>query len=146
MKKRYILLSILLIGGIANAQQNTNATKQPTAKEVKPKTFNVVNPNNYESSLVQGKLILNKKIEKIQNSNSFSSPSYTIISSNESSSLKEKPLEIKLSNQFFETVFLRATTEISDKSAYLIKFVQVNKISLNDEKGWIELIKFYNNL
>lgn len=146
MKKRYILLSILLTGGIANAQQNTNATKQPTTKEVKPKTFNVVNPNNYESSLVQGKLILNKKIERIQNSNSFSSPSYTIISSNESSSLKEKPLEIKLSNQFFETVFLRATTEISDKSAYLIKFVQVNKISLNDEKGWIELIKFYNNL
>ena len=53
---------------------------------------------------------------------------------------------MKLSKDFYETIFLKASPEISDKSASLNKFVTERNISLADEKGWIEIIRYFNAL
>ena len=147
MKSKYFLILFLLTGLIANAQKAANSPKANATKSstVTPQTFNIVGPTNYESSLIQGKLILYKKFAK-DAGNSGYTLSYSLTSSNEKSPIKDKPLEMKLSKDFYETVFLKASPEIADKSAYLNKFVSERNISLADEKGWIEVIRYFNAL
>ena|GEM_PF-950601 len=147
MKSKYFLIFFLLTGLVSNAQKTANSPKANATKSnvVTPQTFNVVGPTNYESSLIQGKLTLNKKFAK-DAGNSGYTLSYTLISSNEKSPIKDKPLEMKLTKDFYETIFLKASPEISDKSASLNKFVTERNISLSDEKGWIEIIRYFNAL
>lgn len=147
MKSKYFLILFLVTGLIANAQKAANSPKASATKSsaVTPQTFNIVGPTNYESSLIQGKLTLNKKFAKDAGTSGYTL-SYSLVSSNEKSPIKDKPLEMKLSKDFYETVFLKASPEIADKSAYLNKFVSDRNISLADEKGWVEVIRYFNAL
>ena len=147
MKSKYFLILFLVTGLIANAQKAANSPKASATKSsaVTPQTFNIVGPTNYESSLIQGKLTLNKKFAKDAGTSGYAL-SYSLVSSNEKSPIKDKPLEMKLSKDFYETVFLKASPEIADKSAYLNKFVSDRNISLADEKGWVEVIRYFNAL
>jgi len=125
------------------ASPKTNATK--AVPVVAPKVFNVVGPSEYESSLVSGKLTLNRSYVKDQGSNSYKL-SYTIVSSDLGSSDKVKTLELKLSKDFFEVAFLKFSADISARSASLSKFVQEKNLSLTDEKGWVDLVRYFNAL
>ena len=140
MKRECILVSFLLISVITNAQLNA-----PVPKKDFPKIYNEVIPLIFESGVVQGKLNLNKIFSKNTNSNTYNL-TYTVSITDINNSAKEKSLQLKLSKEFFESGFLSFSPEISDKSAYLRKFVQDKNLSLTEEKEWVTLIKYFNYL
>ena len=147
MKRKYLLLFLMLPAGVICYAQQTNPAKKTAVsrKEVTPKVYSAVSPGMVQSSLVEGKVTLYKSFLKDPNSDAFKLV-YTMLSSNSNSPASEKPVEIKLTKEYFETVFLRSTTDIANKSAYLNKFVQDKKLTLSDEKSWISVIGFYNDL
>ncbi len=130
--------------GLVTAQ-NTKSTSTTTKKDVQPRVYKVVNPDTYETSIVNGKLILYKKMDKDPKTAVYAT-SYSIGSSNEKSLLAQKHLELTMTSLFFETTFLQSAPEITEKSAILKKYVLDKNISLTDEKGWTSLIKHFNDL
>ena len=145
MKTKFLLfiLSFALVGMVSS--QNTKSTSSNTKKDVQPRVYKVVNPDDYETSIVNGKLILYKRLEKDPKTSIYAT-SYSIGSSIEKSTLSQKHVGLVLTNQFFETTFLSASPEIAEKSAILKKYVTDKNISLTDEKGWSILVKYYNDL
>lgn len=141
MKRNYFLLSFLLFGFVANAQTAT------TAKKAEPpliaRTASLI---SFEATLVSGKLNLFKTLTRDPET-SNTSLSYILTGSENPKNFNSgKPLGIKLSRDFFDGAFMRSSPEIADKFASLTRFVQDKNLSLNDEKGWISLINYYNSL
>lgn len=142
MKRNYILIGFLFIGFAADAQSG-NGSKQASP----PRTITNVTPFSYESAIVQGKLNLNKTFNREQNGTDYTL-SYNLTASSENSNPfnNGKPLEIKLTKDFFDGVFLKASADIAGRSSLLAKFVQEKNILLTGEKGWISVISYYNDL
>jgi hypothetical protein len=141
MKKIPILLIFVLAAAFSNAQK-TNSTKSADGVRV----VVTVTPNVFESNLAAGKLNLLKTLT-IDQQGSAPKISYSLAGSSIFKSFNSgKPLEIKLSKNSFEGALLRALGDTGDKSSALTQFVQQKNLSLDDEKEWIALINYYNNL
>ena len=123
------------------AQVTTSAAK----KEATPKTYNIVSPGSYEATIVSGKASISKLQVKEGSGNAYISK-YSLLIEADKPDGKEKVIEMKLSKQYFETVFLNASPDISQKSARLTKYVSDRNMLLTDEKDWILLVKYYNSL
>ncbi len=141
MKNILTLLFVCCFSAMSIAQTTTNSSK----KEATPKTYNIVTPGSYEANIVIGKIIINKIQVKEGNTSAYTSR-YTLVIPSDKPEGKDKIVEMKLSRQFFESVFLKATPDLSAKSAELTKYVIDRNMHLNDEKDWVSVVKYYNSL
>lgn len=141
MKNILTLVSVCFVSATTFAQTSTSNTK----KEAQPKTYNIVTPGSYEANIVIGKVSINKIQVREGNSASYTSK-YTLIVPSDKTESKDKIIEMKLSRQFFETVFLKATPDLSAKSAELTRYVIERNMHLDDEKDWISIVRYYNSL
>lgn len=57
-----------------------------------------------------------------------------------------KPVRIGLSKKSFDSVFTHGSAELASRYAVMNKYVTDNNISLDNEQGWVKVVKYYNNL
>ncbi len=141
MKSIFLILALSSFTIYSFSQVTTASTKKETA----PKTYNIVTPGTYEANIVTGRASISKLQVKENSSNAYTSK-YSLVIAADKPEGKEKVIEMKLSKQYFETIFLKASPDISQKSALLTKYVSDRNMPLTDEKDWILLVKYYNSL
>jgi hypothetical protein len=143
MKRIFILLIVAAVGVNANAQTiKTNASTTPPVAAA-PAVAREGILTAFESTLVAGQLSLSKVINK---GDGQQFETYYTLRNADKLFNNRKPVRIGLSRQSFDSVFTRGAGEIAGKWNILNKYVTDNNISLNDEKGWISVIKYYNSL
>ncbi len=138
MKHLFILVSLLFAGIFSFAQNKNNAT---TASVMKPSTEAIA--TSFEAELVSGSLSFIKTFKK-GNGKEFI-PVYSL-SKNDVYFNGRKPIPISLSKQSFDSVFTKTTSDLAGKWATMNKYIESNKISLTEEKGWINVISYFNGL
>lgn len=140
MKKIALSLIILFVAGITHAQTKT-ASVAPAATKVNITLL----PDSFESTLAAGKINLLKTFAVIQEG-SAAKLSYSLTGSAGFRYNGGKPMDVRISRAFYDGQFLQSSADISSKSAILLKYIQDKNINLDDEKGWISLISYYNAL
>jgi hypothetical protein len=109
-----------------------------------PRTVTEVSPTSIESNLVQGRLIMTKTLTK-GDGNAFVA-SYTLTWSNTAGFNSRKPIKITLNKSSFDAVFQNGGTEFSKHYDKLSQFVQEKQLNLTEEKGWVDLVTYFNGL
>jgi hypothetical protein len=143
MKKIFTLLVLTTAVLFADAQtKKTNVSPAPAAKSPVSSTATLT---SFETSLVQGKLTLRKTFNKSSDGALFTT-NYSVVNSTSRASDNSKVVSISLNRESFEMVFTRGTTDMTDKLPTLNKFISDKNISLTEEKGWVAVLDYYNNL
>jgi hypothetical protein len=140
MKSLLILGSFLLAGIFTYAQKKTTTGAVKTA----PKTVITATPTSFESSLVNGTLSFIKTFQQGDGKDFVAV--YSLSKSNDASFNNRKPIQISLSRQSFDSVFTKTTSDLAAKWALMNKYIESNKVSLTNEKGWIDVIGYFNAL
>ncbi|MEO8172849.1 MAG: hypothetical protein ABI581_07190 [Sediminibacterium sp.] len=145
MKKTFIFLLIIFCAVFANAQSKPNPLKAapPVSKTIEVSKEGTV--TSFETNLISGSLTLTKGYFKNVEGTAVG-PVYSLIKRNDPSFNKTKPIVIGLSRKSFDSVFTYVSRETADKRIILDRYINDNKLSLNEEKGWITLIRYYNSL
>jgi hypothetical protein len=148
MKKMLFLFLIIVTGLFAHAQTegkpggNTIKAATPVSKKVEVAKEGIA--MSFETNLVPGDLTLTKGYQK-GDGEAFET-FYTLIKRKDPTFNNRKPVRISLSRKSFDSVFTYVSTEMSAKRALLDKYMTEQKISPNNEQGWIALVRYYNNL
>lgn len=144
----FLALLIIFTGLLAHAQTeskpggNTIKAANPVSKKTEvAKEGTVV---GFQTNLVPGDLTLTKGYQK-GDGLAFETV-YTLIRSKDPVANNRKPIRIGLSRKSFDSVFTYVSAEMSARRVILDKYITDQKISLNSEKGWIDLVRYYNNL
>ena len=147
MKKILFLFLILFTGLFAHAQTdsktgNTLKAAAPVSKKLEvAKEGTIV---SFETNLVAGDLSLTKGYQK--GDGEIAATFYTLVKSRDLTFNNGKPIKIGLSRKSYDSVFTRVSAEVSAKRPVLDKYISEKKISLDSEKGWVDLVRFYNSL
>ncbi len=146
MKKTLFVLLTIFTGLLAHAQTdskgNTIKAAAPVSKKVEvAKEGSVV---SFETNLVPGDLTLTKGY--LKGDGQIAETFYTLIKSKDPTFNNGKPIKIGLSRKSYDSVFTYVSAEASAKRPILDKYITEQKISLDSEKGWIALVRFYNGL
>jgi hypothetical protein len=142
MKKTLFLLAILSTGLVTRAQKIPLARATPVSKSVEVAKEGTV--TSFETNLVPGRLSLTKAFQK--GDGQVFEVAYALVKNNDASFNNRKPVRIALNRKSFDSVFTKVSSEVAGKFNILNKYVQDNSLSLNEEKGWISLVKYYNSL
>jgi hypothetical protein len=143
MKRALTVTSFVVMGLVCQAQTKPTSTPRTPAPK---REFSTVAPLSYESSLAYGKMTLLKTLSR-QPSGTEYTTTYSLVGSESHSGFNNgKPLEIKLSKDYYYGTFLNSYREIAAKTAVLNSFVTEKKLALNNEKDWAYLINYYNGL
>lgn len=103
-----------------------------------------VSPTAFQTSLVQGKLTLNKSLLKNTSGDSFTSL-YEVVALTDSALLNNgQPVSIQLNPQSFESLFTKTTPTLSAKWAFISKYVKDKKLQLTEESGWVAALGYFN--
>ncbi len=121
---------------------NTIKAALPVSKKVEVAKEGIT--VSFETNLVPGDLTLTKGYQK-GDGQAFETI-YTLIKLKDVSFNNRKAVKISLSRKSFDSVFTYVSAEASGRRAILDKYITDQKISLNDEQGWIALVKYYNSL
>jgi hypothetical protein len=148
MKKIFFLLLIIFTGLLAHAQTegktggNTIKAAPPVSKKIEvAKEGTVI---GFETNLVPGDLTLTKGYQK-GDGDAFETV-YKLVKYKDATFNNSKPVRIGMSRKSFDSVCTYISTEMTAKRVLLDKYVAEQKISLDTEKGWIALVKYYNSL
>lgn len=147
MKKTFLLVLVLFIGALAHAQPektkgNTIKAAAPVSKKVEvAKEGNVI---SFQTNIAAGDLTLTRGFQK--GDGAIFETVYTLVKPYDPTFNNRKPVRIGLSRKSFDSVFTYVSNEMSAKRVILDRFLAEKKISLNDESGWIALVKYYNSL
>ncbi len=142
MKKQvFILAGFLLMGSFSFAQKKT--TSAPTTP-VKATVSANATTNSFESTLVAGNLNFIKTFQQGDGKDFVAL--YSLAKTNDASFNNRKPIQISLSRQSFDSVFTKTNSELAGKWNQLNKYIESNKVLLSDEKGWINVISYFNSL
>jgi hypothetical protein len=145
MKKTLLLVLVLCAGLLAVAQNAKPTNTIPRAPEVKTLTVaKEATITGYESTIAAGRLSLAKVMT--QTDGPYFKTGYTLTLFADNSFNNRKPVKIGLSRKSFDSVFTRGSAEMNSKYPLLNKYVSDYKISLDEEKGWIAVIKYFNSL
>ena len=140
MRHFLILLFYSIIGLVASAQSKTNSTKAVAS----PKPVINSTINSFETDIAYGKLILTKTTKQEGNADLITT--YKVFDRNDRTFNNRTPLMITLTKQSFNNTFSNTTTEMAAKLPLLLKYIDDNKLVLSEEKGWINVINYYNSL
>ena len=99
---------------------------------------------SFEKTLAAGSLTLTKGYFK--GDGELFETVYSLVKYSDASFNNRKPVRIGLSRKSYDSVFTHGSSELAGKYAVLNKYITDHNISLNDEKGWIALIRYYNDL
>lgn len=110
--------------------------------QIKPNQ--TVSMSEFESTLVQGNLTLTKTYK--QGDGNKTEITYTIARSNDPNTANRKPEKISLSKASFDAYFTKNAAALGNRLDILNQFISDNHISLEEEKGWIAVLKHYNNI
>ncbi len=143
MKPLLITAGFLLAGICVFGQK-----KAVTATPVAPSTSNVPVSTNgvfasFESSLVSGTISLNKSFKQGDGKDIIVVYS---LQKNDPYFNGRKPIPISLSKQSYDSVFTKTTSDLAGKWAVMNQYITENKIPLSTEKGWIDIITYFNKL
>ena len=141
MKRLLLLLMATAIWFAGDAQAKTNATRAASAT---PKIIPTTTPTSFETNLAQGKINLTKAFKKTDGSQFL--VVYSISYATARAANNRKSMEIKLDQTSFDAIFSAPSSEMSGKTGQLNKYILDHKISLTEEKGWTDLINYYNGL
>jgi hypothetical protein len=142
MKKTIVLVIVLFAGSASFAQLKPGLVRQPEVKSLTvAKESKMV---GYESTIAPGRLSLAKVFT--QSDGEPLKTSYTITHLIDKHFNNSKPVKIGLSKKSFDSVFTHGTEEMAAKYPALNKYVADNKIQLDQEKGWVAVINYFNNL
>ena len=146
MRQILILLLFSIIGLFAAAQSKTNSTKPVATTKPNASTKPVINStiNSFETDIAYGKLILTKTTKQEGNADLITT--YKVFDRNDRTFNNRTPLMITLTKQSFNNTFSNTTTEMAAKLPLLLKYIDDNKLVLSEEKGWINVINYYNSL
>ncbi|MES2371410.1 MAG: hypothetical protein V4557_02445 [Bacteroidota bacterium] len=146
MKKMFFILLIIFTGLLAHAQtetkSNTLTPAAPVSKKIEVAKEGAV--SSFETNLVPGGLTLTKG-SKNGDGLAFET-FYTLVRSKDPVLNNRKPIKIGLSRKSFDSVFTYVSAELSARRVQLERYVTEQKISLDTEKGWIDLVRYYNSL
>jgi hypothetical protein len=148
MKKMLFLLLIVFAGLSAHAQTegktggNTLKAAAPVSKKIEVAKEGT--PVSFETNLVPGILTLTKGYQK-GDGDAFET-FYTLVKYKDPTFNNRKPVRIGLSRKSFDSVFTYVSAEMSAKRVILDRYLAEQKISLDNEKGWIALVRYYNGL
>lgn len=135
MERTIILVSLLIAGTVGYSQQKTASAE---------KRVTDVSPIGFHSSLVQGKLTLNKSLLKNAGGDLFT-PSYEVVALTDSTLLNNgKPVSVQLTQQSFESLFTKTTPALAAKWAFISNYVKDKKLQLTEESGWIAALGYFN--
>ncbi len=129
MKK---ILFFLLIG-IGSGQL---ASAQSASKKT-------VTPSGFSSDLAQGKLTFTKTFQP--GDGKLFKAVYTLANNENASSHNGKKITVTLSKSSLEN-FFSTNGDIAPQWAAVNKFITDNKLSLDEEKGWVAAIQHFNNM
>lgn len=113
-----------------------------THAQVKPNQTATL--SEFESTLVQGNLTLTKTYTKGDGDKVV--VTYHIARSNASDATTRKPEKISLTKTAFDEYFTKNAAALGNPLPGLNKFISDNHLSMDDEKGWIAVLKQYNNI
>ena len=139
MRQVFILISFLFIGFFSFAQKKT-----ASAPVLPPRTVSIATATSFESTLVTGNLSFIKTFQQGDGKDFVAV--YSVAKTNDASFNNRKPIQVSLSRQSFDSVFTKTSSDLAAKWNQLNKYVESNKISLSDEKGWMNVINYFNSL
>ncbi len=140
IKQLFILAGFLLTGVFCLAQKKTNTT--PPASPARS-TVNATT-NSFESTLVTGNLNFIKTFQPGDGKDFVAV--YSLAKTDDASFNNRKPIQISLSRQSFDSVFTKTSSDLAAKWNQLNKYIESNKILLSEEKGWMNVISYFNGL
>jgi hypothetical protein len=141
MRRFIILLSFLFAGIFSYAQKKTTSTPVAPAKAVVSATATTT---SFESTLVAGNLSFIKTFQ--QGDGKGFVAHYSLAKTDDASFNNRKPIQISLSRQSFDSVFTKTSSDLAGKWNQVNKYIESNKILLSDEKGWMNVINYFNSL
>lgn len=148
MKKMFFLFVIIFTGLLAHAQTEGKSGGNPlkpaarVSKKIEVAKEGTV--TSYETNLVAGVLSLTKGAQK-GDGLAFETI-YTLVRSKDPVLNNRKPIRIGLSRKSFDSVFTYVSAEMSARRVLLDRYVTEQKILLDTEKGWVDLVRYYNSL
>ena len=148
MKKMFFLLLIIFTALVSHAQTETKAggnplkAAAPVSRKIEVAKEGIV--SSFETNLVPGDLTLTKRYQ--QGDGVGAETIYALVRSKDPVLNNRKPIRIGLSRKSFDSVFTYVSAELSARRVQLDRYVTEKKISLDTEKGWIDLIRHYNSL
>lgn len=143
MKKTILAAILLALGPVLYAQSET---AKPGEKATTTYTSPVAKdgiPVAFESNLVAGELSLVKLMSK--NSSGAFVTTYSLKLKNTSFN-QGKPYQVTLTRESFDTYFQRSSPQVYGKWPRLAKYVQDQKLTLNDEDSWKKAVNYFNSL
>ena len=142
MKKIFIVMIAALTGFTAEAQtKTTNSTKQAAP----PRTYASATPSSFESDLISSGKVRFSKAFKQGDGKDFVAI-YSIRNTGERNLEQNRPIQVKLGRESFDSVFTKTTADMAAKWKILDKYITDNKISLTEERGWVNVLTYYNGL
>jgi hypothetical protein len=147
MKKMFFLFLVLFTGLFAHAQTEGKTTGNvlkaaaPVSKKIEVAKEGTV--ASFETNLVPGDLTLTKAYRK---GDGQAFETVYALKSKDPAFNNRKPVRIGLSRKSFDSVFTYVSAEMSAKRVILDKYITDQKISLDNEKGWVALVRYYNSL
>jgi hypothetical protein len=142
MKKMILLVIVLSAGSVSFAQLKPGLVRQAEVKSLTvAKESTVV---GYESTIAPGRLSLAKVFTP--SDGEVFKMGYTITHLTNKEFNNSKPVKIGLSRKSFDSVFTHGSAEMVGKYPALNRYINENKIQLDQEKGWIAVINYFNNL
>lgn len=129
-----------MVGFFSFAQKKTTSTP---ATVTKAPTVNAT-ATSFESTLVAGNLSFIKTFQ--QGDGKGFVAVYSLAKTTDASFNNRKPIQISLSRQSFDSVFTKTSSDMAAKWNQLNKYIESNKILLSDEKGWMNVINYFNSL
>lgn len=110
--------------------------------QIKPNQ--TVSLSEFESTLVQGNLTLTKTYK--QGDGDKVVITYHIARSNDPDAGSRKPEKISLTKAAFDDYFTKNAAALGNRLQVLNQFITDNHISMEEEKGWVAVLKHYNNI
>ncbi len=126
----------------AGAQtKTTNSTKVAAP----PRTYATATPSSFRSDLISsGKVRFTKTLKPGENNDVITI--YSIRNTGERNLEQNRPIQIRLSRESFDSVFTKTSADMAARWKTLDKYITDNKLSLTEERGWVTILSYYNEL
>ncbi|HVZ25841.1 MAG TPA: hypothetical protein VG842_07305 [Sediminibacterium sp.] len=133
----------VLTGASAQTSQSTQSTPKTKTASTSSTRNVLLTPSGFVSSLVSGRLNLEKSLVKDAAGN-FNAV-YFASSTGNPALINNQPQRVTLNSAGFEALFTKNETELSNWYPRLQEYIKQHELKMDKEQDWIKALNYYNS-